>query len=420
MRTIPNAVWVDTTNLSALTRYYPNPTETDGLLLLNAAELTLCFDVSGGVTLTVEWCGHIPATYKEIDSADWLDITDQGVPVDGTAKAATYVDAKDRLVFKVQPGRVRVKIVTADGGNAVQLIAFIRFLKETSTTSVASSALPTGAATEVTLSAAEVHAGNIEALSGGERNSTTPDRANASQDNLEVARDGSLRINADCSDWSHQRHIVASTAAQQVACVRTAPAFAFDGLWCDQDGVVVFGQPRGRPYHVVDGLTLTDPTKWTTAGTDWTAGGAGTLVHAAGGGGTDTLVGTMGEPLVVGKTYLVYCKGTKASGTSATVYVGTAAGTAITANGAFEFVQALVCTGGSSNQIVATDDCAITFTAYQIYPHTPKLAAYSYMPFAMTEVLGAAAGSAMTTLLIGTTNEIHGVYRRKPGVADLG
>ena len=268
-------------------------------------------------------------------------------------------------------------------------------------------------ATQTTLAAAL-------ALTGAARNATAPNVTTAAQRLLELARDGSLRINADCSDWSHQRHIVASTAAQQVTCVRTPPTYAFDGLWCDQDGVIVFGQPRGRPYHVVDGLTLTDPTKWTTAGTDWTAGGAGTLVHAASGAGTDTLVGTMGAPLVVGKTYLVYCKGTKASGTSATVYCGTAAGTAITANGAFEFVQALVCTGGSSCQIVATDDCAITFTAYQIYPHTPKLAAYSYMPFAMTEVLGAALSGTMTTLLVGTTNEVHGIWRRQPGVADLG
>lgn len=236
---------------------------------------------------------------------------------------------------------------------------------------------------------------------------------------VEIARDGSARVNADCYDFLHQRHLVASTAAQQVACVRTPPTYAFDGLWVDTDNVVVFGQPRGRPYLIADGLTFADATKWTTAGTDWSIA-ANRATHAASAAGTDTLVGTMGSPMIVGKTYLVYVKGHKTAGTSVTAYCGTTAGTAITGNGDFEFVQALTCAGSSSCSLVATDDFDGYLTAYQIYTHTPKLGALCYNPFALTEVLGVAAGSAMTTLLVATACEVHGIYRRVPAVADLG
>jgi hypothetical protein len=257
-------------------------------------------------------------------------------------------------------------------------------------------------------------------LQGGGRNSTAPNLTTAALRALELALDGSQRVNADCYDFRHQRHLVASTAAQQVACVRTPPAFAFDGLWTDTENAVVYGQPRGRPYQIVDGLTFADATKWVTAGTDWTIAGA-KATHAASGGGTDTLVGTMGAmPLIVGKTYLVYVKGTKTAGTSVTAYCGTAAGTAITANGDFEFVQALVCTGSSSCSLVATDDFDGYVSAYQIYTHTPKLPANCYSPFAMTEVLGVAAGTALTTLIVATAADVYGIYRRVPGVADLG
>ncbi len=253
----------------------------------------------------------------------------------------------------------------------------------------------------------------------GIRNTTTPNLADANEGKQQLARDGSLRVNADLCDFSRQMHLVASTAAQQVAFVRTPPTMPFDGIWVSQDDCVVFGQPRGRPYHIVDGLTFADATKWTTAGTDWTIAG-NKATHAAGGGGTDTLVGTIGTALKVGETYLVYCKGTKAAGTSATVYCGTAAGTAIAANAPFEFAQVLVCTGNSSCSIVATDDCAIEFTAYQIYPRTPRLPALCYAPFALTEIVGVAAGTTMTTMLVYTAAEVHGVNRRVPGVADLG
>ena len=256
-------------------------------------------------------------------------------------------------------------------------------------------------------------------ISGTSRTATAPNLTTAAARAIEVARDGSARVNADCFDFLHQRHLVASGAAAQVACVRTPPAFAFDGLWVDTENCVVYGQPRGRPYQLVDGLTFADASKWTTVGTDWTIAGA-MATHAVG-AGTDTLVGTMGAaPIIVGKTYLVYIKGHKTAGTSLTAYCGTAAGTAITANGDFEFVQALVCTGSNSCSLVATNDFDGYVTAYQIYTHTPKLPANCYAPFALTEVLGVAAGTALTTLIVATAADVYGIYRRVPGVADLG
>jgi hypothetical protein len=260
---------------------------------------------------------------------------------------------------------------------------------------------------------------NSNAVTPGIHNATTPNWADANQGKLQLARDGSERINADCYDFNRQMHLVASTAAQQVAIVRTAPTMPFDGIWVGNDDVVVYGQPRGRPYHVLDGLTFADGTKWVTAGTYWTIAG-NEATHAAGGGGTDTLVGTIGTALKIGQTYLVYCKGEKTAGTSAIVYCGTAAGTAIAANAAFEFAQVLTCTGNSSCSIVATDDCAIKFTAYQIYECTPRLPALCYAPFALMEILGVAAGTTKTTMVVATGCEVHGISRRVPGAADLG
>lgn len=316
----------------------------------------------------------------------------------------------------------------------------------TGAVTVAASALPSGAATETSVAAAAAGIGTaadakvdtdaagtlssklrglvsrtveLLGISGTSRTATAPNLTTAAARAIEVARDGSARVNADVYDFLHQRHIVASTAAQQVACVRTPPTFAFDGLWVDTENCVVYGQPRGRPYQIVDGLTFTDAAKWTTAGTDWTIAGA-KATHVPG-AGTDDLVGTMGAmPLIVGKTYLVYVKGTKTAGTSLTAYCGTAAGTAIAANGAFEFVQALVCTGSSSCLLRATADFEGEVTAYQIYTHTPKLPANCYSPFALTEVLGVAAGTALTTLIVATAADVYGIYRRVPGVADLG
>jgi hypothetical protein len=126
----------------------------------------------------------------------------------------------------------------------------------------------------------------------------------------------------------------------------------------------------------------------------------------------------MGAALVVGQTYVVYTKVVHRGGTSVTAYCGTAAGTAITATG--EHVQALVCTGSSSAKLVATDDWDGDVLAYQIYAHTPKLSAKQYQPFALTEIVGVAAGTAKTVLLAAATVETYGLYRRAPGSVDLG
>jgi hypothetical protein len=257
------------------------------------------------------------------------------------------------------------------------------------------------------------------ALLGGVRHATAPALADTATQALELARDGSLRVSADLSDWRPQAHLVASTAAQRVAIVRTAPTYPFDGVCSDTDGVVVYGQPRGRPLHVPDGLTMATPSAWTTAGTDWTIA-AGAATHAASAGGTDTLVpAAMGAvPLIVGRTYLVYTRVTHRGGTGVTAYCGTAAGTQITAGG--EHVQALVCTGSDSAQLVASDDWDGDVLAYAIYPHTPRLVADTYGPYALTEVLGVAASSTLTTLIAAASCGVYGLYRRCPGAVDLG
>lgn len=235
---------------------------------------------------------------------------------------------------------------------------------------------------------------------------------------LELSRIGGMHISADLYDFAAQTHLVATAPAGQAAFVRTPPTFPFDGLWVETDGVVVYGQPRGRAYHVSDGLTFADPAKWTTTGTDWTVA-ANKATHVVG-ANSDDLVATLDVPLKVGQPYCVYVKGVKTAGTSLTAYCGTAAGTAITANGAFEFIQPLVCTGSSTAKLACTTDFDGYVTHYQIFGRTPKLSAKNYAPFALAEVVGVAAGSALTTLLVATACDVHGLYRRVPGATDLG
>ena len=301
---------------------------------------------------------------------------------------------------------------------------------------VSAAALPTGAATQTTLAAILARVPALgqalaaastpvvmtalqAALLGGSRNSTTPDLTTTDARNLELARDGSLRVNADLYDWKHQTHLVSSTAAQQVAFVRSTPTYPFDGVRVSTDGVVLFGQPRGRPYHVPDGLTFASPSSWTTAGTDWSIASS-KATPAASAGGTDELVPvTMGDgPLIAGKTYLVYTKVVHRGGTGVTAYCGTQAGTQITATG--EHVQALVNTGGNSAKLVASNDWNGDVLAYAIFPRTPILTAKVYEAFALTEVFGVAASTAMTTLLSASSCEVYGCYRRFPGIGDLG
>lgn len=117
--------WADVTNISAATRYYPARTDDVGFLLYQDSELRLAFDVSGGVTLTVEWVGHVLNDNDTPATADWLDVTSKCLPMSGAA-AASFVDTKNTLVVQLPPGRVRVKIVTADATNAVQLIATVQ------------------------------------------------------------------------------------------------------------------------------------------------------------------------------------------------------------------------------------------------------------------------------------------------------
>jgi hypothetical protein len=75
--------WVDTTNLTATTRYYPVENNNLGCLLDQAAEVRVSFDVSGGVTLTAQYLGQVccrSVSGNVPDSADWVDVTAIGRP----------------------------------------------------------------------------------------------------------------------------------------------------------------------------------------------------------------------------------------------------------------------------------------------------------------------------------------------------
>lgn len=103
---------VDTTNLSADTRYYPSST---GKSLGNFNNVSIHGVTSGGVTVTIE--------AKIDDSTDWVDITPAGYRLDDDAKGnETLIDQTFMLSFTdLHVRNVRIKSVTSDATNAVQL-----------------------------------------------------------------------------------------------------------------------------------------------------------------------------------------------------------------------------------------------------------------------------------------------------------
>lgn len=261
-------------------------------------------------------------------------------------------------------------------------------------------------------------AGNL--LLGASRTSTAPNVTTATQRLLEIARDGSLRVNADLYDFVCQTQFVVSTAAQQVAYVRAGsnPTYPFDGLWSNTDAVIVYGQPRGRAWCLPDGLTFASASAWTIAGTDWTIA-ASKATHAASAGGTDVLVpSAYGVAPRVGDTYLVYLSVVHRGGTGLTPHLGSAAGTAIAST--LQCVQVLTCAATATADLTASDDWDGDVLAWAVIPHTPVLTAKSYMPFALVEAWGVAAAATPTTLIAAATSQIHGLYRRAPGSVDLG
>ena len=222
-----------------------------------------------------------------------------------------------------------------------------------------------------------------------------------------------LPVAADIYDHLHQTHLVVAGAF-----VRTPLAKACDGIRVDVDGAVVYYQPRGRPYHVTDGLTFADAALW--SGAHWTVAGA-KATHTAGGGFTAALVSTtsVDRPIVIGKRYATVIKVSGRTAGQVQVALGTTLGTARVLDGTY--VEVLACAANTTISVVpdATFDGSVEIL--QVYPRTPKLAALCYEPFSCTEIVGIAASGAMSTLLAASdTVECHALYRRVPGATDLG
>jgi hypothetical protein len=400
--------WVDTTDLSATTRYYPLPdSSAPGAILEQTTECKFSFDCSGGVTLTVEWCGHTGSASTVPATADWVDVTLKCVPITGAA-AASFVDAKNTLLVTLPPGRVRVKCVTADATNAVQIFATLQPCDGTGNGAGAIMAppLPLDAATQTTLAAELL-------LTGAARTTTAPNVTDATPRRIEIARDGSARVNSDIRDHIHQTHLVVAGAF-----VRTPLTFPCDGIRTDVESAVVYGQPAGRPYHVTDGLTFAVAGNW--GGAHWAVAG-NKATHTAGGGFTDALTSTtsVDRPIVIGKRYCTVIKVSGRTAGQVQVALGTTLGTARVLDGTY--VEVLACAANTTITVVpdATFDGSVEIL--QVYPRTPKLAANCYEAFSFSEIVGIAAGGAMSTLLAASdTVEVHALYHRVPGVADLG
>ncbi len=266
-------------------------------------------------------------------------------------------------------------------------------------------------ATTIILEAMRAVLDAIYALTGAVRSLVAPDVANATPRAPELARDGSLRINADIYDQLHQKHLVVAGAF-----TREPLAVPCDGVRVDVDGAVIYYQPRGRPWQIEDGLTFLTSAKWIGAG--WTVG-AGKAAHAA--GTTTALQATIAasRPLLVGKRYAVVIKTSCVKAGGVTPYLGTQAGTQRTTDGTF--VEVVTCAGFSGASLLPSSDFVGQVEVFQVYGRSPKLAAYTYEPFAAVEIVGIASGAALGTLLAASdTVELHACYRRVPGATDLG
>lgn len=105
---------IDTTNIPMGTYYYPS---SAGALMGGYKDLSIGFELSGGVTMTME------ATLDDAAVPDWRDITKAGFELyTNTNNNASYIDTGGILDYdNLNVKKWRVKIVTSDGTNAVQL-----------------------------------------------------------------------------------------------------------------------------------------------------------------------------------------------------------------------------------------------------------------------------------------------------------
>lgn len=228
----------------------------------------------------------------------------------------------------------------------------------------------------------------------------------------EVSRIGNTHIAADLYDFVHQTHLAVAGSY-----TGTGPlTYPCDGIRTDLDGAVVYMQPRGRPWMIVDGNTFDDATKW--SGANWTVSG-NKATHTAGATTALTATGHADRPIVVGKRYATKVKISGRTAGSVTVYIGTAAGTARSADGTF--VEVITAATTNVVTVVPSNDFDGSIEILQVYIRSPKLTANAYEPFAAAEIVGIAASTAMSTLLAASdTVEVFALYRRYPGFTDLG
>lgn len=111
-RWVPAEELVDTTNIAAATYYYPS---SDGLEMEEYDHLSIQMVMSGGVTVTIEAWND--------DAGDVIDITKSALSMlNGVTGAASYVDQSDILDLEgLNVEKVRIKVVTSDATNGVQL-----------------------------------------------------------------------------------------------------------------------------------------------------------------------------------------------------------------------------------------------------------------------------------------------------------
>jgi len=275
------------------------------------------------------------------------------------------------------------------------------------------------AATEPTLASILLSLGTSSAETGTVRHTTTPSKMDGATGAIEVDKRGSAFANLS---WSSQRTIVLSAAGTVSSTYADSlPEGACDGIECDTDSVYVYGQFR----ESVD-LVSRNPFAW-TLGAGWNFAMfpippflEAVFVHTPGNTADLELPVDATNPILVGIGYaLCYTIGNCTAGTC-TEKLGTAAGSARSANGTY----LIALTAATNGKLIFTP--SILFDGYivirNIYVCPRVLLPSAGVPKAasLVRILGTATKAAPVTLVASPTTQIvNAIWYRRAGAVEV-
>ena len=320
----------------------------------------------------------------------------------------------------------------------------------TGAVTVSSCALPTGAALDASVTA--MSAKLPAALGAGagsaslsvvpctdtatpttQYHATTPTRSDSGSGSTPGPMETNSRGLAFVVSLPRHRRKIPTLAGGTWAALAAFAEGHCDVVKTDTDSVILYAQAPESPWVVVAG-DFSDASKW-TANAGWTISTSGkTATHAASGGTGSLTQATAStntiNPIVVGEPYLVITYIKSISVGSVTPYLGTTAGTAITAQG--WNAQVIVAQSATlSYTPTTTTDAVIGLSATAgdlqlasvCLPATDPLYSGQWEPLPCYLIGGVAASSTPATLLTNATTpavKLEAGWIRRSGATGLG